>query len=382
MIYAIPYILLIAILGFMAILGYQRKEDEALCRKLTIWGVVIYFLFFAFRGYINTDWMTYYYEFDKCSWDLLFNYELGKSREPGFLLFMLLCKTFFPSYHFLVFMSTILNTILLIVFFRRYTDNILLALTVYLVFEGFVINANLMRNSTSIFIFLNAIQYIESRKPLPYFALCLLALTFHFSAIAYFPFYFFIHRNLNKWVYLGIFILCVTIFMLHIPIFMNLIKLTGIGGAFIDEKIDVYVEIGSARGIGLGFIERILTGILVFCYYEKLKAIRPENKIFINSLVAFYISLFMFSEFAEISKRIFILFIYSYWILWNDLIKCFYYEHNKYLFCSFIAIYCLIKTATTLNAPIHEYDNLLFGNIKSYQERKYIFEKTFEEPEY
>ena len=381
MIYAIPYVILVILLGFLAILLEQKKEDEAFTHKITLWGILIYFVFFAFRGFINTDWMTYYVEFDKCTWDLLFNYEMGKSREPGFLIFMLLNKSLVPNFHFFVFTSTLLNTWLLLSFFRKYSDNLLIALVIYLVFEGFMINANLMRNSISIFIFLNAITYLQERRPLPYFGLCLLALSFHFSAIVYFPFYFFIHRKLNKWVYLTIFVICIMIFVLHIPIFLKLIKLTGIGGMFIDNKIDAYTELSTARGFGMGFIERLITGILVFCYYEKLCDARVENRIFINSLVAFFISNFLFSEFAEISKRIYILFIYAYWILWCDLIKCFYYDRNKILFSTFVGLYCIVKTATTLNAPIHEYDNLLFG-IKSYQERKYIFQKTFEEPEY
>ena len=379
--YAIPYVILVILLGFLAILIEQKKEDEAFTHKITLWGILIYFVFFAFRGFINTDWMTYYVEFDKCTWDLLFNYEMGKSREPGFLIFMLLNKSLVPNFHFFVFTSTLLNTWLLLSFFRKYSDNLLIALVIYLVFEGFMINANLMRNSISIFIFLNAITYLQERRPLPYFGLCLLALSFHFSAIVYFPFYFFIHRKLNKWVYLTIFVICIMIFVLHIPIFLKLIKLTGIGGMFIDNKIDAYTELSTARGFGMGFIERLITGILVFCYYEKLCDARVENRIFINSLVAFFISNFLFSEFAEISKRIYILFIYAYWILWCDLIKCFYYDRNKILFSTFVGLYCIVKTATTLNAPIHEYDNLLFG-IKSYQERKYIFQKTFEEPEY
>ena len=381
MIYAIPYVILVILLGFLAILIEQKKEDEAFTHKITLWGILIYFVFFAFRGFINTDWMTYYVEFDKCTWDLLFNYEMGKSREPGFLIFMLLNKSLVPNFHFFVFTSTLLNTWLLLSFFRKYSDNLLIALVIYLVFEGFMINANLMRNSISIFIFLNAITYLQERRPLPYFGLCLLALSFHFSAIVYFPFYFFIHRKLNKWVYLTIFVICIMIFVLHIPIFLKLIKLTGIGGMFIDNKIDAYTELSTARGFGMGFIERLITGILVFCYYEKLCDARVENRIFMNSLVAFFISNFLFSEFAEISKRIYILFIYAYWILWCDLIKCFYYDRNKILFSTFVGLYCIVKTATTLNAPIHEYDNLLFG-IKSYQERKYIFQKTFEEPEY
>jgi len=382
MIYAVPYLLLILLLGTLAVLVDQRRQDEALSGKLTWWGIAIFFVFFAFRGFINTDWLTYYTEFDKCSWDLLFRYELGKSREPGFLIFELLCKTLFDNFHFFVFMSTVVNTVLLVNFFRRYTDNVLLALTICLVFEGFMINVNLMRNSISIYIFLNALQYLQQRRALPYFLMCLLAMSFHFSAIVYFPLYFFLHRSLNKWVYLGIFTGCVVIFILHVPVFMSLIKLTGIGGEFIEEKIDVYTEMSSARGFGMGFLERLITGLLVFCYYGKLKDLRPENNIFINSLVAFFIAIFLFSEFAEISKRIYILFIYAYWILWGDLIKCFYYERNRYLFCTFVGLYCLVKTATTLNQPIHDYDNLLLGGIKSYQERKYIFEKTFEEPEY
>ena len=251
MIYSIPYVLLVVFLGFLAILLYQRKDDKELCHKITILGILVYFLFFAFRGFINTDWMTYYVEFDKCSWDLLFNYELGKSREPGFLLFELLCKSLFDNFHFFVFMGMVVNTALLIPFFKRYTDNVLLALTIFLVFEGFVINANLMRNSISIFIFLNAIQYLQRREALRYFGMCLLAVTFHFSAFVYFPMYFFLHRSLNKWVYLAIFLTCIAVFVLHVPIFLGLVKLTGIGGAFIEDKIEVYTEIGSARGFGM-----------------------------------------------------------------------------------------------------------------------------------
>ena len=160
MIYAIPYVILVILLGFLAILIEQKKEDEAFTRKITLWGILIYFVFFAFRGFINTDWMTYYVEFDKCTWDLLFNYEMGKSREPGFLIFMLLNKSLVPNFHFFVFTSTLLNTWLLLSFFRKYSDNLLIALVVYLVFEGFMINANLMRNAISLFIFLIALPSI------------------------------------------------------------------------------------------------------------------------------------------------------------------------------------------------------------------------------
>lgn len=382
MIYAIPYILYILFLGFLAILYHQRSDDEKFCRNIVTYCALSFIFFFGFRGFINTDWMVYYLEFEKASWDSFALYELGKSREPGFLLFVMLNKSIVPSYHFFIFTQTLLHTYLLFRFFRKYSDNVALSLLISLVFEGFTINANLIRNSTCIYIFLNAIPYIYERKPLQYYALCLLAISFHFSGFAYLPLYFFLHRKLNRWVYLSIFTVCILIFILHIPIFLKLIQASGIGGDFVEMKVEGYTSLYGSRGIGLGFFERLITGILVFCYYRKIREMRPENTIFINSLVLYYISVYFFSEFAEISKRIFTLFIFSYWILWCDIIRCFYYERNRYLFCTFVGLYCLIKTATNLNAPIHEYDNLLLGGIKSFQERKYIFEKTFKEPEY
>lgn len=366
----------------MAILLHQRKDDEEFCHKITVCGVLVFFLFFAFRGYIFTDWLTYYPEFEECSFDQLLNFELGDSREPGYLLLQLICKSIVDNYHFFVFVNTLISTILLLSFFRKYTSNIFLALIIYLVFDGFVISINLMRNSISIFIFLNSLEYLKNRNALRYFTMCLLSLSFHFSAILYFPLYFFFHIKLNKWIYLATFILCNAVFILHIPIFLKLFSLTGLGGDFIEHKLEYYTEVGNGLGFGLGYIERLAIGLLVFCYYDKLNAIREENKIFINALIAYFIAIFMFSEFTEISSRIRMLFVFSYWILWGDLIKCFAFERNRMLFVSFIGIYCIMKTIGTINQPVQEYDNLLFGDIKSFQERKYIFERTFKEPEY
>lgn len=191
MIYSIPYSLLVIFLGILAMLLHQRRDDQDFCYKLKIVGVSVYFVFFAFRGFIFTDWLTYYIEFDNVNLDLLLHYELGKSREPLFLILMLITKGIINDFHFLIFICTAINTWLLITFFRKYTDNIFICLVLYLVFEGFGISINLMRNSIAIFIFLNAIEHLEKRQPLQYFGMCLMAVGFHFSAFVYIPLYFF-----------------------------------------------------------------------------------------------------------------------------------------------------------------------------------------------
>lgn len=383
MIYSIPYVLLILFLMVLSVLYAQHREESVEYGRRLEWvGLSIFFVFFAFRGFIFTDWVTYYVEFDKTTWDDLLMWETGKEmREPGFIVLMNVCKTIFDNYHFFIFVQTSIITWLFVSFLRKYSDNILCSLVVFLCFWGVVIVANLLRNAIALFIMINSFQYIHERKPLAYYTACMTALCFHYSALIFFPLYFFMHRHLNRWVYLAIFAACNVIFLLHIPVFLKLVSLLGIGGDFLENKLEWYTDASKGLGVGFGYLERLITGLLVFCYYDKLNRIRPENSIFINALVAYYVSIFTFSQFPEVANRIGMLFLASYWILWNDLLKCFEFRNNRYLFMSFIGLYCIFKTMTTINQPCNEYDNLLFG-IKSYQERKYIFERTFEEPTY
>ena len=100
---------------------------------------------------------------------------------------------------------------------------------------------------------------------------------------------------------------------------------------------------------------------------------------FINTFIIYILSVFLISEFSEISKRISIIFVFCYWVIWIYLIKCFYYSNNKKLFITFVVLYGILKIAAPIrNQPVCEYDNILLGGIKSYQERKYIFDRTFE----
>ena len=65
----------------------------------------------------------------------------------------------------------------------------------YLCFGGIIMSTNLMRNTIAIMIFINAIKYIDERKPIQFFLLCILAITFHLSALMYLPTYFFLHKE-------------------------------------------------------------------------------------------------------------------------------------------------------------------------------------------
>lgn len=379
MFYPVPYITLCILLGILAVLTHQHKDDESYCQHMTIGGMCACVIFFGFRGFVFHDWYNYYPGFENLTFYDIQHYDITKGQELGWLFFQWVCKSVFDNYHFMIFVHSTIVLLLLYRFLRHYTQNILLGIIIYLVFDGFTLSINLLRNSMAIAIFLNALPYLYQRRAIPYVCICLLAANFHFSALVYLPLYFFLHKPINKWVFAILLSIGFFIYMLNVPIFLTVIRLMGFENDFITNKIEAYTDISMNLKISIGLLERLLSGFLIFCYYNKLQTIQKENVMFINTFIIYILAVFLFSEFSEISKRISMIFVFCYWILWLCLIKCFYYSNNRRLFIAFIVIYGLLKvSAPIINQPVCEYDNILLGGIKSYQERKYIFERTFE----
>uniref|UniRef100_A0AB33JK13 EpsG family protein n=4 Tax=unclassified Prevotella TaxID=2638335 RepID=A0AB33JK13_9BACT len=169
------------------------------------------------------------------------------------------------------------------------------------------------------------------------------------------------------------------IYLGHISVFLPIASLLGIDDYFA-MRIKAYTEVfNTSTGLSIGYLERLLTSMLVFLYYNKLNEVRKNNAVFINGLIAYFVMFFFFSEFQVLSKRFANLFAYGYWIIWIDLIKCFAIANNRRLFKAFIFIYCVMRMAGSTYLPDFAYDNILFG-ATSYQERLRIHDKTFEEP--
>ena len=137
MLYPIPYIAICAILGVLAILIHQHPDDKDYCRKLTMAGMVACVVFLGFRGFVFHDWYIYYPEFEKLSFYDIQKYEIGAKREIGWLCFQWICKSIFDNYHFMIFVHSVITLSLLYRFLNRYTQNILLGIIIYLIFDGF-----------------------------------------------------------------------------------------------------------------------------------------------------------------------------------------------------------------------------------------------------
>ncbi len=378
MIFALPYIIFVVIQGLLAYMLYS-SNDETVKRYVVYGSLGLFILFFGFRGFILTDWMNYYTYFNDLEWyQVLYFFDERKyGYEPGFAIFCMLCKSVFPDYFFMQIMVTFINAFALYHFFKRYTNNIPLGFMLFVVFEGIFIATNLIRNSIAISLFLMALPYLEERKPIKYFSLCLLAISFHVSALIYFPLYFFLHIRLNKWVYLAIFIAANIAFISHVSIVVTLLSMLGLDESMA-EKVRVYTEVHttSKKILSIGYLERLMTGLLIFLYYDKLKAVHPKSSIFINAVLAFLCVFFLFSEFEVIAQRIYSLFAFGYWVIWGYFIRCFYYENNKKLFAVFILLYSVLRLAGYCKSPAFDYENILTGH-QSYNERLYFTNKYY-----
>lgn len=380
--YSLPYVLVLLFFGCCTFL-FENYEDKETRLKITITAIAVFFFFFAFRGYVYSDWTSYAESFRNVSWDDIFNITNEKYKatihEPGFTALMCFCSLFTREYAFLVFVITTIDTILFIRFLKRWhVDNIPFALMLFFTFEGVGLMFNALRNQLAIFIFMNALEYAERRKPLHYFSICFVAICFHSSSILYFPLYFFLNRKLNKWMFFALILGFFAFYISQLSIVLTIVKIMGMEGT-LGNKVEFYTGIyTSARVLSIsGTLEKLGLTLLVFLYYEKLTK-EKTNVILINSIVLCYFFYYVFGEFREFSHRLSLLFEYSYWIIWIRLFGVLAIQNNKRLLGGILFLYCLYTTALGYIMPIQEYDNLLLGG-KSQTERLKIFDKTFED---
>ena len=268
---ALPYILLVIFYILLSAVSYYKNKFRLIIEVIS---VAVFILFFGFRGFIFYDWSSYYPAFESLpDVSTLFTQDWLKwGWEPGFILFASIVKELTNSYQFFVLLCTLINVILLTRFFKLYLPILPLGFMMYFTMNGIQISTDLMRNSIAICIFLNAIPYIQKRKIVQYISLCLLSATFHASALIYIPLYFFLHKQLNKWIGLSLLVIANIIYLLHIPIVKPIISLF-VGLLMPSTKlwIDAYLNMDATTGsiLSIGYLERLLTATLIFCYYNK-----------------------------------------------------------------------------------------------------------------
>ncbi len=380
--YAIPYIIITFFFGICAYM-HEYYEEEEKKRNVNILAIAVFFIFFAFRGYLYSDWTAYVYDLENVEWSDLTTWDMSdqKAHEPGFVILCLLCKSIINEYAFLVFVCVTIDTVLFLRFLkRRGIDNVAFVFVFFVAFEGLGLMFNLLRNAIAIFLFLNALEYIEKREPLKYFLVCVICFCFHFSSLFFFPLYFFLHRNLKRVPMICICIGSFVFYLSHISIISSIVQIFSLDGV-LGYKLTAYTELFTAtKSFGITkIIEKLGLAVLVFIYYDEILQ-KGKRQILINCYVVYFFFYYVTAEFNVLSERMAVLFCFSVWILWVDVIKSMALRNNKILLSAMLGLYISYVFVSNIQLPIQEYDNLLFGG-KSQQERLKIYNKTYEPDE-
>lgn len=377
------------ILSFFDIFIIKDKKKKFLIIILVL---LIYLFFFGFRGFIAYDWKVYYPNFiDTIPLSKFFQIDQIKLNndykgfEIGFQIWVSFLKIFFSNWNTYLFFTTFIDISCLLIIFWRYSPYPIFSILLFLGFNGFQLQLDLMRNIKSILLFLFSIEYLQKNKYLKYFILNFLGVTFHMTSLVFIIIGYFLKKNFCKYKKLILFFFIVGIFFLIFSdeilykILQFILQFSESISSKISYKLEFYLNSGfsNKRKLGIGFIERIITFLLFYINREKILKNKYGN-IFFN-IYLLYIFTFLYGSGVKIIfERIGLLFICSYWIIYPILLKNML-RTNKILIFTFIIIICLLKTIISFQYNYHKtkklynYKNILWIK-EDYNKSVKIFE--------
>lgn len=376
--YSIPYVCILLVLFVCALLEQKNIKGFISKNFLRNFSLLLVIIFFGLRGYVASDWISYtqFYEDVPPIYNLFSSgYLKIVNFELGFVLFSSIIKTFSDNYIFYSFVNSLVNLLLLNIILKRYCGNyFIFGLAIYFAFCS-EYEINMLRNVKAIMLFLISIKYILNRNIVAFLIINIIGLSFHNSAIFYFPLYFFIHKN-NKKTYIILTIIGLIIYFFQVHYLSAITKIIGnaLGGAF-KGKNDIYLT-SEESGITFGIFYSLIPLFLTFKYYDKIISYRKENIVFINLLFLYCFSTLYFSEVLVFRGRFAALFAFSLSVI----LPLYYILQKKVIdrkIISSLLLVIVVSKITITNMPIlNKYDNIIFG-ISSYQERREIIDSYY-----
>ncbi len=349
---------------------------------------VAFLLFVGCRGYVMTDWYLYRPLFDTVPtlFELL-TFEKTVSFEghfePLFILYNCFFKGFTSSYEHFVFVNVVIDLCLLHVVFRRYLPKHCWAffILIYLAFNGWTNEFDLIRNIKAILLFLLSLKYVERRQPIPYFVLNIIGLGFHWTAIVFLPLYFFFHIRLSRrsFILIALFSFIVIPFVPYFVIRIGDV-MSMFGNDAMRERFVFYSnasEYNMAKGFGIEDLQRVLLFVM-FCLFYTGFSKNEHAPILLNAFLCYLLLAAFGSGFEIVLKRVAPLFLYSIWIgvpLMAEIVS----HRNKFVLYVLFILLSFGKTyKLTYWIPFFEYDNILIGEHKTYEERTVFFEANID----
>jgi len=371
--YSTPYVFFICCILLIAAFQIIFPLEQNTRKYINYLVLILYVLFFGFRGLIGWDWTNYYSYFRNIKSNGLNSFELG------FVYYTLAIKYLFRDYQLFTLINTLINVLLLHVFFKYFLNKKYYALgfAIFIAFSGFALEVDLMRNAKSLLLFMISLKYVEEKNFTKFILLNILGLLFHWSTLFLIPLYFFFQKPIPIKLFLTIFIIGNIIILLNLHYIKPILLLFAnfIGGSS-GDKITFYVTnklFSKPYGLSYGFIVRMFTSILVLFYYDRILKHSKSGVIFINAYFILMVIFLFFSELSIAISRFSILFNFSLCILIPVLFEIIIPISTKFVLFLLYGILIIAKMSSSSDNILYNYDNALLGKIHSYEERIKIF---------
>lgn len=194
------YVLILLLLVFLSIECEKWSGKKV---NIYYWLVFCVFVFIAaFRRDIGNDSISYArnYLYVPDLANLNMEYFNNSRYQPGYILFISLCKSISSEFYVLQILHALILNGLLFSFVKKYARNVFVALLCYAIINYLDYNTEIIRESLAIAISLHAFRYFEIKKWIHASILFLLAFSFHISAICVllYPILFLLNGNLKS----------------------------------------------------------------------------------------------------------------------------------------------------------------------------------------
>ena len=303
------YLICFGILCVLAVLNVQM-HDKLSTQILNGLAAIMLICIAGLRYETGGDWDTYttlFHDFPPFSRLIGRPAEFADiSVEEGFVLLCALVKSLGGTVQHLFFVVSLINITLIACAASKYTKYPVVVLLCYYGILYFNLEMIYIRQATAVALCFFALQYIPSKRMVPYMIFILLACTFHRVAALMIPLYFLLNIKLPSWAYLAVVGIGAVVMLAGIP-WIQTIFLTVAGwlGDNYAEKAELYTEdamFAVTRGLSLGFILNLAIFAVIIFFKEKIDAL-PYGTIMLNMFFASLVLYYYCFELVEVSNR-------------------------------------------------------------------------------
>ena len=304
------YLICFGILCVLAVLNVQM-HDKLSTQILSGLATIMLICIAGLRYETGGDWDTYTLLFNKFP---PFSRLIGRpaefadiSVEEGFVLLCAFVKSLGGTVQHLFFVVTFINITLIACAAGKYTKYPVVALLCYYGILYFNLEMIYIRQAMAVALCFFALQYIPSKRIIPYMVIVLLACTFHRVAALMIPLYFLLNIKLPSWVYLAVVGVGAVMMLANIPWIQTIfLTIAGWLGENYADKAETYTEnamFAVNRGLSLGFILNLAIFVVIIFFKDKLDAL-PYGTIMLNMFFGSLVLYYYCFELVEVSNRV------------------------------------------------------------------------------